>query len=391
MKHRIALLTNFLPPYRLAFLRELERRCESLRIFVSTPLEDGPRMVSPKSGLGIVQQRSVQWHQTSRHTHNFTDRLAIQFPYDTIAQLREFRPDVIVSGELGLRTLQAALYRRLVAKSRLVVWATLSEVTEQTRGQARHILRRALLRMADAVMVNGESGACYVERFGAPKERVFRVPQTTDVAHFLALPATRAEPIRRRLLYCGRLIELKGLIPFLSCLADWAGLHPDQKVDFWIAGDGPLRSTLATYATPRNLSIKLLGHVSYDRLPEVHVQSGLLAFPTLADEWGMVVVEAMASGLPVLGSAYSQAVVELVVDGKTGWIFRPDHPSEMKAAIHRALSEPNEELDRFRLAARLRVKTMTPVAMANQIVAAADFAYQRGARLDSNPLRNGAF
>jgi len=162
-------------------------------------------------------------------------------------------------------------------------------------------------------------------------------------------------------------------------------------VDFWIAGDGPLRSTLATYATPRNLSIKLLGHVSYDRLPEVHAQSGLLAFPTLADEWGMVVVEAMASGLPVLGSAYSQAVVELVVDGKTGWIFRPDHPSEMKAAIHRALSEPNEELDRFRLAARLRVKTMTPVAMANQIVAAADFAYQRGARLDSNPLRNGAF
>jgi glycosyltransferase involved in cell wall biosynthesis len=391
MNHRIALLTNFLPPYRLAVLRELERRCESLRIFVSTPIEDGPRMVSPKSGLGIVQQRSVQWRETWRHTHRFTECLAIQFPYDTIAQLREFRPDVIVSGELGLRTLQAALYRKLLAKSRLVVWATLSEVTEQARGRARHILRRTLLGLADAVMVNGESGARYVERFGAPKERVFRVPQTTDVAAFLALPVTRRDPFRRRLLYCGRLIELKGLIPFLSHLADWASLHPGQQVDFLIAGDGPLHGDLATYSAPPNLSIQLLGHVSYDRLPEVYAQSGLLAFPTLADEWGMVVVEAMASGLPVLGSAYSQAVDELVVDGQTGWIFRPDQPGNAKAAIQRALSASSEELDRFGLAARQHVRTMTPATMANQIVAAADFACQRSARLDNDVFGDAAF
>jgi len=98
MNHRIALLTNFLPPYRLAVLRELEKRCESLRIFVSTPIEDGSRMVSSQSGLGVFEQRSVQWLETQRHTHYFTERLAIQFPYDTVAQLRKFRPDVVVSG-----------------------------------------------------------------------------------------------------------------------------------------------------------------------------------------------------------------------------------------------------------------------------------------------------
>jgi glycosyltransferase involved in cell wall biosynthesis len=145
-------------------------------------------------------------------------------------------------------------------------------------------------------------------------------------------------------------------------------------VDFSIAGDGPLHAALSTFSVPSNLSIKLLGHVPYDRLPEVYAQSGLLAFPTLADEWGMVVVEAMASGLPVLGSAYSQAVDELIVDGKTGWTFRPDHPSEVKTAIHRALTASTEELDCFGLAARQRAKTMTPVVMADQIVAAADFA-----------------
>jgi glycosyltransferase involved in cell wall biosynthesis len=375
MTHRIALLTNFLPPYRLAVLRELERRCESLRIFVSTPIEEGLRMVSPESGLGIVQQRSVQWHQTSRHTHHFTERLAIQYPCDTIAQLREFRPDVIVSGELGLRTLQAAIYRKLTKATRLVVWATLSEVTELARGRARHFLRRSLLGVADAAMVNGESGARYLKRYGVPSDRVFRVPQTTDVSSFLALPGSRAEVVRHRLLYSGQLIERKGLIPFLSHLANWASSHPGQHLEFSIAGDGPLQGALANFAAPGNLSIKFLGHVSYDRLPEVYAQSGLLAFPTLADEWAMVVVEAMASGLPVLGSTYSQAVEELVVDGKTGWTFRPDQPNDVKTAIHRALSSSSEELDCFGLAARRRVTAMTPVAMANQIVAAADFAW----------------
>ena len=375
MNHRVALFTNFLPPYRLAVLRELERRCESLRIFASTPRESGPQMVPSHSGLRVLQQRSMQWQETQRHTHHFTDRLAIQFPYDTIAQLRKFRPDVIVSGELGLRTLQVAAYRKVASTSRLVVWATLSEVTEQARGHVRHVLRRALLGLADAVIVNGESGARYVGRFGAPKERVFRVPQTTDVASFLTLPGVRSEVIRHRLLYSGQLIERKGLLPFLSHLSDWASLHPGQRVEFTIVGDGPLRGVLANYSAPANLSLKLLGQVAYDRLPDVYAENGMLAFPTLADEWGMVVVEAMASALPVLGSAYSQAVEELVVEGKTGWTFRPDQQTDVKAAIHRALSASSEELDRFGLAARHRVKAMTPVTMANQIVAAVEFAW----------------
>jgi hypothetical protein len=232
-----------------------------------------------------------------------------------------------------------------------------------------------LLGVADAVIVNGESGARYLERYGVPKDRVFRVPQTTDVASFLALPGSRGERVRHRLVYSGQLIDRKGLIPFLSHLANWASAHPDKQLEFSIVGDGPLQGALANFPTPGNLSIKLLGHVSYDRLPEVYAKSGLLAFPTLADEWAMVVVEAMASGLPVLGSTYSQAVEELVVDGKTGWTFRPDQPNGVNAAIQRALSAPVDELDRMGRAARRRVAAMTPVLMASQMIAAIEHAY----------------
>jgi glycosyltransferase involved in cell wall biosynthesis len=372
---RVAILTNILQPYRVAVFRELEKRCESLQLFVSNPVEEGLRACTGLNGLRVIQQSSWRWHETERHSHGFKQSLDIQFPYDTIAQLRRFRPDVIVSAELGLRTLLASMYRRLARTKRLVVWAAMSEVSEQARGSVRSTLRRGLLSSADAVIVNGESGARYVERCGAKKERIFRVPPTTAVADFLSLPAVRSEQVRRRLVYSGQLIERKGLIPFLSHLADWVSSHPREGIDFSVVGDGPLRETIAAYPVPSNLSMRLLGHVSYDRLPEIYRQGGILVFPTLADEWGMVVGEAMASGLPVLGSAYSDAVAELVVHGQTGWTFRPDHTEEVRTAIHWAFSAPNERLDRMGGDARQRVAAMTPAVMAEQIIAAIEFAH----------------
>jgi glycosyltransferase involved in cell wall biosynthesis len=367
-----------LQPYRVAVFRELEKRCASLQLFVSNPV-DGTLDASAAQ-LQVVLQRSLHWSETQRHSHHFTQSLTIQFPYDTITQLRRFRPDVIISSELGLRTLQAIVYRKLAPASQLVVWATLSEITEQARGIVRTILRPVLLRFADAVLVNGRSGAHYVERLGTPKERVFCAPQTTDVAGFLANPGIRCEPNCRRLLYSGRLIELKGLLPFLSHLVNWANRHMDQRVDFSIVGDGPLRADLAAYPVPHNLTVRLLGQVPYNRLPEVYARGGILVFPTLADEWGMVVVEGMASGLPILGSVYSQAVEELVVDGHTGWTFRPNEVDDVKSAIDRALSAPLEELDRMGIAARQRVQSMTPAVMAEQMFAAIEYAVTNRAR-----------
>jgi len=170
------------------------------------------------------------------------------------------------------------------------------------------------------------------------------------------------------------------LLPFLSHLVNWANLHTDQRVDLSIVGDGPLRATLDAYPVPHNLTVRLLGHIPYHRLPEVYARGGILVFPTLADEWGMVVVEGMASGLPVLGSLYSQAVEELVVNGQTGWTFRPSEVDDMKSAIDRALSAPLEELDRMAIAARQRVQSMTPAVMAEQMFAAIEYAVTNRAR-----------
>jgi glycosyltransferase involved in cell wall biosynthesis len=371
---RIALLTNFIPPYRLPVLRELERRCKGFQVFISTPMEDGRQWAPEWSGVPVKVQSSFTWRSTWRHPQAFTEPLSIQLPYDTLSQLARFDPDVVISGELGFRTVQAAAFTSLSNRRRLVVWATISEATEQGRGFVRPLVRRVLLRAADAVMVNGESGARYVQRFGIGSEKVFRVPQTTDVGPFLQGSAERSPSIRHRLLYSGRLVELKGLIPFMSHLSAWAVRNPQRDVDFCIAGDGPLRSSIAQFPCPTNLNVSFMGHVSYDRLPEIYGSAGILAFPTLADEWGLVAVEAMAAGLPVLGSLYSQAVEDLVVDKVNGWTFRPDHPSEVSAALGRALDTPVKQLNGMAARARAAVQDLTPYAMARRMMDAVEYA-----------------
>jgi glycosyltransferase involved in cell wall biosynthesis len=371
---RIALLTNFILPYRIPVLRELVRRSTDFQIFVSPLVEAGTDGTRKWGGLPVRVQRSLAWRSTWQHPHRFTEPLTIQIPYDTVSQLARFDPDVIISGEMGLRTLQAAAFAGLSKRRRLVLWATLSEATEQGRGFLRPLLRRALLHSADAVMVNGSSGGRYVGRFGIEAEKVFRVPQTTDVGPFLETHSDRPAATRHRLLYCGRLIELKGLIPFLSRLAAWAVRNRERQVEFWIAGDGPLRSAVAEFACPKNVCLRLLGNISYDRLPEVYANAGILAFPTLADEWGLVVVEAMAAGLPVLGSLYSQAVEDLVTDGATGWTFRPDRTGEVDAGLDRALGTDVSEIDAMGARARSVARKMTPSEMADRIMDAVDFA-----------------
>ena len=368
--YRIALLTNLILPYRIPVLQELERKCKSLKVFISNPTEGGGQ---GWNGVSVQIQKSLTWHSIWHHPQNFSERLSIQFPYDTIARLANFNPDVVISGELGLRTIQAALFTGSSLRRKLIVWATLSEATEQGRGLIRPIVRRALLTRADAVLVNGESGARYIQRFGVEPAKVFRVPQTTDVAPFLNRASDRRLSIRHRLLYVGRLIELKGLIPFLRRLAAWALKNPERKVEFSLAGDGPMRSAIAEFVCPRNVSLTMLGNVPYDRLPEVYGNAGILVFPTLADEWGLVVVEAMAAGLPVLGSIYSQAVEDLITAGVTGWTFRPDHVNEMDAALNQALGTEGSVLDAMGAKAHERARSMTPARMADQIWDAVKF------------------
>jgi glycosyltransferase involved in cell wall biosynthesis len=92
----------------------------------------------------------------------------------------------------------------------------------------------------------------------------------------------------------------------------------------------------------------------------------LFAFPTLYDEWGLVVGEALRAGLPILGSVYSDAVCEIVEDGVTGWTMQPDRQESIRAALDRAFAVIPRKLPDVRRVARESACCLTPRVMADQ-------------------------
>ncbi len=363
---RVALLTNFIPPYRLPFLKALAKRTKDLCVFISTPMETNRAWTPRWDGLKVVVQHNLTFPYMWRHSHGFSEKLFVHIPYDTVYRLFRYRPDVVVSGEFGARTLQAAIYRLINPWCRLIIWATISEHTEKDRGIIRTALRRVLIRMADGIVVNGESGARYLHTFRMADDKIFRVPYSIDNSAFSFTSHTYGEVNPYRLLFTGQFVPRKGLIQFFSAMARFGHKYPDQQVEFWLVGDGPVRESLELFNLPHNISTRFLGKVTYEELPKIYSQASIYVFPSLADEWGVVVNEAMASGLPVLGSIYSQAVETLCEEGKTGWLFCPDDPDNMLEALERAMASTPEKLDQMRIHCVEKIKYLSPELLADR-------------------------
>jgi glycosyltransferase involved in cell wall biosynthesis len=80
-----------------------------------------------------------------------------------------------------------------------------------------------------------------------------------------------------------------------------------------------------------------------------------------------VVNEAMAVGLPILGSIYSQAVTELVEDGQNGWQFDPAAAQSVQDALDRIRNTPPERIAEMRQSALRRISVVTPEGAASKI------------------------
>ncbi len=378
---RVAFLTNCIPPYHKPVLDALASRYGpgNFRVLLSTPMESNRPWALEWEGLNVVVQKTITVKGRWRHPRGFSETTEVHFPLDTLSQLRSFHPDAVISAEMGLRSILALASAKLRG-SRLILWTEVNESTEHGRGRARGIVRKILAKHADAFLALGTAGVDYVGSLGARPEKIFKLLYTTDVSRFEAASAERKNP--KRLLYVGQLIERKGLLQFISALVKWVEGHPERKVELALAGDGPLRTKLQETSVPSNLQLEFLGNVSYSHLPNVYATASVLAFPTLADTWGVAVNEAMAAGRPVLGSVYSQAVEELVVNGRNGWTFRPDNPREMYEAIHQCLTASPETLNRMGEDARRAALEITPARVAGIIQAAITNCLEDSGRRD---------
>ena len=158
----------------------------------------------------------------------------------------------------------------------------------------------------------------------------------------------------------GRLVNGKGLMQLLHALDQVVSNHADLRVEMNFVGYGPLSEELPHLAVCKRLRVVVRGPVEESERHEAYQLGRVFVFPSLSDEWGIVVNEAMAAGLPVCGSVYSQAVVELVEPDVTGWKFDPLDTTSTAGALEKMLLAPEERIARMGQAARSRAADLTP-------------------------------
>lgn len=362
-EHRLAVLTHYLPPYTLRVLQHLTEAFPQTYVLLSIPVEPNRQYALDWGHLNVEVQKSVMLRRPWKHRAGFKDELYVHVPYDTYSRLRHLQPDLVFSYELGFRSLASAMYRRLHSHSRLALCVCVSEHTEAGRGSARWLLRKTLVRMADAVTYNGPSCLRYLRRLSIPEHKLYSFPYAPDDQTEPPPRSDTFEP-NRRLLVVGQLNERKGVLKAVETLSSHCHRHPDQKWDLTFIGGGPLEQTLKLWKAPANLQLTLIDHMAPEELASHWHRYGVLLFPTLADEWGLVVNEAMRAGLPVLGSRYAQACEALVVEGSNGWLYSPDQPDELHNKLQQLAALSADQLHVMRDSARASVAHITSRAVA---------------------------
>jgi glycosyltransferase involved in cell wall biosynthesis len=363
---RVAFVTHALSPHRLALMECVAASLKDFRVFLSEA-EDKLHNFPPQRGsLNVTLQRSLNWRHKFQNVHGYSDISHVHVPFDTYAQLKRYEPDVILSTELGMRSVLAAMYRRRRPKMRLVLWATLSERTEATRGWLRRRIRRWLISHVDAVFVNGKGGSAYLRDLGFHGPMYF-VPYAIDAKPFRT-DLYDPQPNVFRLLYTGQLIPRKGLPAFCSTLSRWCQDNPELKVSFKLVGEGPEREAILATPASANFTIQVFERVNQEVLVGYYEDSDLFAFPTLGDEWGVVVNEALIAGRPILGSIHSQAVAELVTEGSNGWLWDPDETGSLYNALSRVFSSTPDMLKHMSVNAKESVVRISPPVIGSTIL-----------------------
>jgi D-inositol-3-phosphate glycosyltransferase len=270
------------------------------------------------------------------------------FADDLVARWRHERPDVVhahfwMSGIAAVdagdraRVPVALTYHALGAEKRRHQGAS------DTSPPGRVAVESWLARAVDHVVATTAHEAGAVAAMGALDRDVTVVPCGVDLDHF-GTAAGRPEPDRRVRIACvSRLVPRKGIADVIAALVDL----PDAELV--VAGGPPLamlhedQEARALRALASRLGVadrvRFLGAVDRDDVPGLLRSVDVVCCCPWYEPFGLVAVEAMACGVPVVASRVG-GLAETVVDGRTGALVPPRDPAAIAAAVRAVTGDP---------------------------------------------------
>jgi 1,2-diacylglycerol 3-alpha-glucosyltransferase len=374
---RVAVLFYRLGPYHLARLRTVGRCLDVTAIEYAK--------VDTTYGWNVVHGADGFRRVTLFQDDTFENAKVAVVQARIGQALAEARPEVVAIPGWGDRCSLAALHWCVQNRVPTVVMSD-STIWDKKRRWWKESIKRQIVRQFGAGFVAGTPHVSYLEWLGMPPERVSTGFDAVDNSHFGEKAAEAREQrseVRRKyalperyFLTVSRFVDSKNLTRLVQAYASYRerekaemlkgeggggkaetlkgestspqpspqsgeGVAPISDLrpltsdlcspssapwHLVLLGDGPLRSDLCRLISDLSLQdcVLLPGFKQYAELPAYYGLAGAFILPSLPNEtWGLVVNEAMASGLPVMVSSACGCAQDLVREGVNGFIFDP--------------------------------------------------------------------
>lgn len=225
-------------------------------------------------------------------------------------------------------------------------------------GRVRRFIHRQILRVLfrwiSFFLTIGTANEEFYRAYGVPGHKMVRVPFSVDNDFFRSRhdacilgrerwrSALGVAPSTPLLLFVGKLITEKApdtLMAALSLLHADAGLK--VKPVLIMVGEGKMHDRLSNMAAmlPPG-AVHFAGFRNQTELPAYYVGCDILVLPSVFEPWGVVVNEAMNSGLCIVASDHVGSAVDLVVPGSNGMVFPAGNAAQLAAALKQVLLRP---------------------------------------------------
>jgi 1,2-diacylglycerol 3-alpha-glucosyltransferase len=311
--------------------------------------------------------------------------------------LSDIDPDVLFTpGYTGAATLSALLRMRIRSRASVLMFETLEH--DRRRMWLKESGKRCLGACYSAAFTGGELGAAYLQKLGFDRDRIFLGYDAVDNDNFGDVTRRirhEREKVRERLrlperyfLAVGRMIRKKGFVELALAYADYRQCNPGLKLPLVIVGDGPEMEAvrLAVKATRNEAHVLLPGYRKADEVAQYMALASALIVPSIHEEqWGLVINEAMASGIPVLASSICGGTPELVVEGVTGFSFDPMDRKRCADLLDWATNNP-QQLTRMGQAAQQHVEKCSLRVFSHSFYKSAECAWMVAVRRHKEAL-----
>lgn len=246
--------------------------------------------------------------------------------------LDELDPDAVAIHTYSLPDSRACLsWCRRNGRVAVMMWDSRYEDAPRSAWWER--VKSRIIVQHDSALAAGTDSVRYLERLGLPSEVIARGYDVVDNDAFArAAAAVRKAPDAWRhlpglegdapyFLCVSRYLELKNLPGLLRAYAAYRVAHA-RPWRLILVGDGPQRAALEAEIESMGLEgVTLTGFMQIDALPAYYALAQVLVHPAHKDTWGLVVNEAMATGLPIVVSRETGCVADLVCEGENGYTF----------------------------------------------------------------------